>query len=359
MHRLLAGACLLALVAVVARADDSKGQKPSAIWGELLQKYRAAKSNEDRNQVLEDYSKKFIAYGKDNAKTEQGAEALGYLFQLPPLPALKGSRDEALALLKKDYVKSKTIKSVLTNLARAGDDGEKVVKSVYEDNPDKATRAFAAKALIKAREQSMKMAQQLKANPAFRANYERAKGKEATQKLIDSIEEGEKAIKGYRAALKGDLKGFVADLSIGEVAPEIISQDLKGNKVKLSDLRGKVVVLDIWATWCPPCRAMIPHSRELVAKLKDKPFVLVGISADAKKETLTEFMKKNEMPWTHWWNGATGGIVKDWDVEYYPTIYVLDAKGVIRYKDVRDVAMDKAVETLLKEMDDKTKGKGN
>jgi thiol-disulfide isomerase/thioredoxin len=141
------------------------------------------------------------------------------------------------------------------------------------------------------------------------------------------------------------------DLSVGSKMPELISQNTEGKTVKLSDLKGKVVVVDVWATWCGPCRAMIPHSRELVKKLKDRPFALVSISFDAKKETLTDFMKKNEMPWTHWWNGRTGMVGSTLKIKYFPTIYVIDHNGVIRYKDVRGKDMDKAVDTLLKEMD--------
>jgi hypothetical protein len=100
---------------------------------------------------------------------------------------------------------------------------------------------------------------------------------------------------------------------------------------------------------------MIPHERKLVERLKGKPFALVSISADAKKETLTNFLEKEPMPWTHWWNGATGGILSDWDVEYFPALYVLDAKGVIRYKDVRGEKMDEAVDALLKEMEESKK----
>jgi thiol-disulfide isomerase/thioredoxin len=142
----------------------------------------------------------------------------------------------------------------------------------------------------------------------------------------------------------------IRNLSIGKTAPEVVSKDLEDKEVKLSSLRGKVVVLDIWATWCGPCRAMIPHEREMVEKMKDKPFALVSISADDDKETLVEFLKKEKMPWTHWWEGRRqGGILNDWNVKFFPTIYVLDAKGVIRHKGLRGEALEKAVEELVKE----------
>jgi len=132
--------------------------------------------------------------------------------------------------------------------------------------------------------------------------------------------------------------------------PNIESEDLKGSKVQLKDYKGKVVVLDIWATWCVPCKAMIPHERELVKKLKDKPFTFISISADKTKDTLTEFLKENPMPWTHWWNGETGGILKEWNIQRFPTIYVVDAKGIIRYKDIRGKELEEAVEKLLAEV---------
>ena len=154
-----------------------------------------------------------------------------------------------------------------------------------------------------------------------------------------------------RTTAEKELVGLrnVPNLIVGKAAPEAAAAALDGKPATLSALKGKVVVLDIWATWCPPCRAMIPHEREMVKKLEGKPFVLVSVSADDKKETLTTFLEKEPMPWTHWWNGSEGGILSGWNVSAFPTIYVIDAKGVIRHKNLRGEALEKAVEELVKE----------
>ena len=94
--------------------------------------------------------------------------------------------------------------------------------------------------------------------------------------------------------------------------------------------------------------------RELVERLKEQPFALVSISADESKVTLTDFLAKEKMPWTHWWNGSQGGVLEEWDVWYYPTIYILDVHGVIRHKDLRGEELQKAVNSLLKEANTKT-----
>ena len=98
---------------------------------------------------------------------------------------------------------------------------------------------------------------------------------------------------------------------------------------------------------------MYPHERSLVEKYKDQPFAIVGINSDSDREALKPVLEKENITWRSFWNGekgTSGPISKAWNVKGWPTIYVLDHEGVIRFKGVRGEAMDKAVDFLLAEM---------
>jgi AhpC/TSA family len=96
---------------------------------------------------------------------------------------------------------------------------------------------------------------------------------------------------------------------------------------------------------------MYPHERSLVKRLETKPFALLGINSDPDKDKLKKAMEEEKITWRSWWDKTTRGpIATEWNVHSWPTIYVLDAKGVIRYKGVRGEAMDKAADALLMEV---------
>jgi hypothetical protein len=100
---------------------------------------------------------------------------------------------------------------------------------------------------------------------------------------------------------------------------------------------------------------MYPHERSLVKRLTDKPFALIGVNSDTDKEMLKKRMAEEQITWRSFWNGpkGTGGPISTaWNVRGWPTIYVLDHKGVIRFKNVREKQMDEAVDALLKELAD-------
>jgi peroxiredoxin len=97
---------------------------------------------------------------------------------------------------------------------------------------------------------------------------------------------------------------------------------------------------------------MYPHERSLVKRLEGKSFALLGINSDSDRERLKDVLKKEKITWRSWWDGGStsGPIASKWNVTGWPTIYVLDAKGIIRYRDVRDKKLDEAVDKLLEEM---------
>lgn len=97
---------------------------------------------------------------------------------------------------------------------------------------------------------------------------------------------------------------------------------------------------------------MYPHERSLVEKLADKPFALIGVNSDDDRETVRSVVKEKNLTWRSFWNGGStrGPISTEWRVTSWPTIYLLDAEGRIRYKNVRGADLDRAIETLLAEM---------
>jgi hypothetical protein len=101
---------------------------------------------------------------------------------------------------------------------------------------------------------------------------------------------------------------------------------------------------------------MYPHERSLVKRLEGKPFALLGINSDSKPR-LKEVLAKEKMTWRSWWDGGntSGPIATQWNVFGWPTIYVLDHKGVIRFKGPREEALDQAVDQLLKELENEKK----
>jgi thiol-disulfide isomerase/thioredoxin len=147
-------------------------------------------------------------------------------------------------------------------------------------------------------------------------------------------------------------------LAVGKLAPDIAGKDLDGRPLRLSDYRGKVVVLKFWATWCGPCMAMLPHDRALARRLASQPFALLGVDSDKDPMRVRRLLEEKQIPWSSWWDGGTtaGPIATQWNVSGlwgWPTTYVLDARGVIRYKGVRGQAMDDAADFLLWEMSGK------
>ncbi|MBI3817520.1 MAG: TlpA family protein disulfide reductase [Planctomycetes bacterium] len=97
---------------------------------------------------------------------------------------------------------------------------------------------------------------------------------------------------------------------------------------------------------------MLPHEKELVKLLADKKFALIGINSDGDADTVNKILEREKITWRQVIDGTTSGpIATEWNVHGWPTIYIIDSKGVIRFRDLRDEEMQKAVEKLLAEME--------
>jgi peroxiredoxin len=140
------------------------------------------------------------------------------------------------------------------------------------------------------------------------------------------------------------------NLQVGKPAPPFVGTDLDGRTVQLADFRGKVTVIVFWGSWCGPCMRLVPHERELHARMKGKPFALLGVNAGDELEKARETVEKHEMDWQHVWDRGgtrTSPIQIAYNVQHWPTIFVLDRSGIIRYIDVHGHELDRAVDELL------------
>jgi peroxiredoxin len=135
----------------------------------------------------------------------------------------------------------------------------------------------------------------------------------------------------------------------GNETPDFSAKDIAGNAVKLSDLKGKVVLLDFWATWCPPCRVEIPNLLGIFRQFKNKDFVLISVSLDRDLQAARSFVKDKEMDWVHIIDMEAGReIATLYQVEYIPSTFVIGRKGQIEARQLRGDELKNKIAALLK-----------
>ena len=117
-------------------------------------------------------------------------------------------------------------------------------------------------------------------------------------------------------------------------APDFSLTSADGEYISLDDLKGKVVLLDFWGTWCPPCVASVPALRDLQKRFAKEPlFRMISVSNDSDDLKWRGFVEKNQMAWTQYLD-RDHHMVRAFDVRSFPTYILIDAEGIVRFREI-------------------------
>lgn len=131
------------------------------------------------------------------------------------------------------------------------------------------------------------------------------------------------------AEAEAELVASVRHATVGGTLPEATGRRLDGREEPLSAFRGRLLLIDFWATWCVPCVVALPELRALVADLPADRFALLAVSVDEELATVTDLMQSDPMPWHNWHVGMDSHVERSLAVRGFPTYVLVDEDGVI------------------------------
>jgi peroxiredoxin len=287
-------------------------------------------------------------------------------------------RTEALTVLARDHARNTRLAELFPTIdLDQWHDEDDLLRAIAEKNNSRDVRAVAAYLLARSLREQVRIARRLATEPALHhegeptideVTRERLRGKSPEQVSEEAATWFERVARDFgdvryddqplADAARAELFE-VRHLNVGQPAPEIEGRDADGTTFRLSDYRGRVVVLTFSGNWCVPCRAMYPEERRLVELGRECPVTVLSVNTDQDVATLKASIADGTITWRCWWDGPPGGpIARAWNVQIYPAVYVLDQEGVIRFKKVgrheyagERIDLDAAVNGLLGEVE--------
>jgi peroxiredoxin len=377
---------MIALLLLLAAADahqkayDELVKEYDDALAAFRQAFDAAGTPKEKQAVFEAkhpkpaaFAPRFMAIARDGADSPAAVAALSWVVLHPVDPGIKESalRAEALDTLARKYAKDPRVGSLCTRLVMTLDPpSEAFLREMTKRATEKPALARAAASLGHNLRYRATVVTQLNANRSAVGVFERAWGKPAITALLKRDPEGmeKEALALFRRVQDrhGDLPhpthgtmGRFAAAHIAAIedpvgpdkrAPEISGTTLAGKEMKLSDYRGKVVLLAFWAQAFGSNERLFEAQKKLLTRLEGKPFALLGVNADGDRKAAARI----GLSWPSWSDGGSGGpIATRWDVTAFPTIFVIDHKGVVRHVFFgwpEDAKLDEAITELVKKV---------
>jgi thiol-disulfide isomerase/thioredoxin len=286
----------------------------------------------------EQYAVRMIHLAEEHKEAETALKALAWVLersrpsQTEPLgEEAKRLRTRALELLERDYLDNPGLSSVCSTLcASPSADCNRLLHTLNEKHTHNEVRGLAGYALALS---LLRQAERLDTSDLA----QRRKLTEQAEQYLEQVSSRFPRVihEGVTLGEKARKKLYeLRYLSIGSLAREIVGTDLDGKPLKLSDYRGKVVVLDFWGHWCGFCRQMYPNNRALVKQFQGRPFAFLGVNGDDDRDLARLVAQREQLSWPSWWDGGgtSRRIRKQWQIDAIPMMFVLDHKGIIRHK---------------------------
>lgn len=302
---------------------------------------------------------KFILMGKDNGKVRElfihTRNATDYLFfwaeQNTNLELKKGEFKKAIITGSKTQLENEILAKMKEPVEKRSDS----LSDAWEAEKDPIIKKeLATKVRAIRLEKRQIEIDYVKNNPNSLISayilsvYASTWGKEKATSLYENLSSAMR-----KTNYGNDIHDFITlnqEIKIGSKFADFEQTNTKGKKIKLSNIKGKYILLEFWGSWCGPCREENPNLVKIYNTYKSKGFKILGVAADDNKQQWLKAIKDDQLPWENVSDlkGVKNKAALIYGISAFPTNYLIDDKGIIIAKDLRGDALNKKLEELLK-----------